>query len=101
MSITDKTVFDCPTCPQGKMTNLRSRTAEPKASKKLDVVYCDIVGLITPSPKIGYRYGMTFVDSYSGLIQVYLMKLKSEVTQLFKSLYYRYGTVWQDSETSL
>ena len=84
MTITDKKPFDCPTCPQGKMTNDRSRIAEPKASVALELIYCDVIGPITPTPKSGYRYGMSFVDSHSGLIKVHLMRLKSEVTQCLK-----------------
>ena len=79
MKITDKQKFFCTTCPQGKMTNIRNRTPESRATRKLQLVYCDVIGPIEPTSLGGYRYGMSFVDSYTGLIQVYLMKKKSHV----------------------
>ena len=62
----------------GKMSQYRSRQPDRKASKKLDLVHCDIAGPIDPPAKEGFRYSISFVDDYSGAITVYLLKNKSD-----------------------
>ena len=79
MKISSKTNFDCETCTLGKMSQYRSRQPDRKASKKLDLVHCDIAGPIDPPAKEGFRYSISFVDEYSGAITVYLLKNKSDM----------------------
>ena len=40
--------FDCSTCTMGKMPEFRNRQADERASKVLELVHCDLPGLITP-----------------------------------------------------
>ena len=96
MKISSKTNFDCETCTLGKMSQYRSRQADRKASKKLDLVHCDIAGPIDPPAKEGFRYSISFVDDYSGAITVYLLKNKSDTVpamERFLADTAPYGTV--------
>ena len=84
MHIKDKTNFDCSTCTLSKMTQFRNKSLNPKATKILEVVHTDIVGPITPASKDGFRYGLSFIDDYSGYIYVYLLKQKSDSIKAMK-----------------
>ena len=78
MSITNKDKFNCDTCILGKMTQYRNRNPDSKATQRLELVHCDIVGPIEPIALGGFKYGLSFVDDYSGVIKVYLLKSKCD-----------------------
>ena len=96
MHINDKQLFNCSTCTLTKMTNDRNRKLNPKASQILEVVHTDIVGPISPVSLGGFRYGLSFVDDYSGMIHIYLMKKKSDplyATKKYLADTARYGSI--------
>ena len=78
MKITNKNNFVCDTCVMGKMSQYRCRDADKKATCQLALVHCDLSGPIDPIGRDGFRYSMCFVDDYSGLIMIYLLKSKSD-----------------------
>ena len=86
MEITSNENFDCSTCVQAKMSQTISRYVCPDARAKrvLELVYCDLVGPITPISREGYRYSMTFIDEYSGAVKIYMLKAKSDATTALK-----------------
>lgn len=71
MKINNKNKFSGDTCVKGKMTQYRNRTPDKRATRNLDLVHCDLAGPIDPVAKGGFRYAISFVDYYSGIILVY------------------------------
>lgn len=54
-----------------------------RAKDCLRVVHSDICGLIEVPTVAGNRYFITFIDQYSIMIWVYVIKMKSDVLQIF------------------
>ena len=65
-------------CVSGKMSNDRNKTLDCKATKILALVHNDLGGPIQPLAKDGYKYVINFIDDYSGLTMLYLLKHKSD-----------------------
>ena len=84
MEITSFDDFECESCILGKMTQKISRKTPVRSNKPLQLVFCDIAGPIDPMSKEGYKYSITFVDDYSGLFQVFLLKNKSDAPKALK-----------------
>ncbi len=84
MKISDKKDFDCGICVKGKMTQFRNRQADERSKAKLDMVHCDLAGPIDPVAKDGFKYALSFVDDYSGLIMIYFLKYKCDTLQATK-----------------
>lgn len=78
MHISSKVDFDCETCTKGKMTQYRNRNQDKKATNILELIHCDLAGPIDPPAREGFSYAMSFVDDYSGVIMVYLLKNKND-----------------------
>lgn len=96
MKITGKHDFDCGICVKGKMTQFRNREPDERARSVLDLVHCDLAGPIDPVAKDGFKYALSFVDDYSGLIMVYFLKHKSDAllaTKRFIADITPYGSV--------
>ena len=66
----------------GKMTQFRSREPDARAKNNLELVHCDLAGPINVISKGGYKFAITFVDDYSGIIMLYLLKNKSDTTKV-------------------
>ena len=81
MKITDDDVVECHICTQGKMTQNRSRVPDRKATAPLELVHSDLAGPINPVAKDGFKYSLSFVDDYSGVIFVYFLKQKSDTLE--------------------
>lgn len=74
----------CRCCLEGKM----SRTPFPKIADRgskeiLDVVHTDVSGPLTATPS-GNQYFLTFIDDFSRMAFVYLLRRKSEVAEKVK-----------------
>ena len=96
MKITGKDDFQCDVCVVGKMSQYRSREPDARATCPLELVHCDLAGPVDPVAKEGFRYTLSFVDDYSGVIMVYFLKQKSdthEATQRYLADSAPYGTV--------
>jgi hypothetical protein len=86
MQTTDKTKFDCDICTMGKMTQFRNRESDDRATAPLQLVHSDLTGMIQPVARDGFKYAMSFVDDYSGVIFLYFLRRKSDavtVTEQF------------------
>ena len=81
MKITDDDVVECKICTQGKMTQSRSRVPDRKATAPLELVHSDLAGPIKPAAKDGFKYSLSFVDDYSGVIFVPFLKQKSDTLE--------------------
>ena len=85
MKITHKDKFNCTTCNLGKMTQTRNRDPDQKATQRLELVHCDLAGPIDPISLGGFKYCMSLVDDYSGVIKIYLLKQKSDTVLAMKT----------------
>ena len=81
MKITDDDVAECHICTRGKMTQNRSRVPDRKATAPLELVHSDLAGPINPVAKDGFKYSLSFVDDYSGVIFVNFLKQKSDTLE--------------------
>ena len=81
MRISSKEIRDCETCSLGKMSQYRSREPDMRATSNLELVHCDLAGPINVVGREGYKFAITFVDDYSGIIMVYLLRNKSDTTK--------------------
>ena len=84
MNITNYDETDCEICTQGKMRQARSRTPDRRAKAPLDFVHSDLAGPVSPEGKDGFRYALSFVDDYSGVIMIYFLKNKSDTVEATK-----------------
>ena len=97
--------FDCNTCTMGKMPEFRNRLSDERASKVLELVYCDLAGPISPVARDGFHYAISFVDDYSSINMIYFLKSKSDVVhaaERFIADSSSYGTIkrfWTDNGT--
>ena len=96
MKITNKEKFQCKTCIENKLCETRNRESDTRASKPLELVYCDLAGPISPISKGNYKYAACFVDDFSGLVMVYCIKQKSDAIYAARKFFADsapYGTV--------
>ena len=78
MKITNKRFTDCIVCIEGKMTKYRNRDPDKKATEPLKLVHTDLAGPLDPVAIEGFRYAISFIDDYSGVIFIYFLKQKSD-----------------------
>ena len=78
MLFSDKSNYTCEVCIEGKMTEQRNRSPDEKATAKLQLVHYDIEGPVDPIARDGFKYVLSFIDDYSGIIMPYLLKAKSD-----------------------
>ena len=58
--------------------------SDNKATQKLEKVYSDVIGPVSPSSIGGNRYAISFIDEFSGNEVVKFMKYKTQALQTFK-----------------
>ena len=76
--------FQCDTCIKGKMVQYRERLPDKRAESVLELVHCDLAGPITPVAREGFKYTISFIDDYSGVIFVYFLRNKSDASGAFE-----------------
>ena len=79
MKTVDKSEFYCGVCVMGKMTEPRKRKPDRRATNIPQLVHCNLAGPIDPVAKDRFRYALSFIDYYSGLIMIYFIQQKSEI----------------------
>ena len=84
MKITKRSDFQCGVCLEGKMCNTRSREPDQRATEVLEFVHCDLAGPVQQEAKEGFKYAMSFVDDFSGIIFIYFLKSKSDTVSALK-----------------
>jgi len=60
------------------------KTAQWRASQKLELIHSDLCGPIKPSSNSGNKYFMTFTDDFSRKTWIYILKDKSRAFETFK-----------------
>jgi hypothetical protein len=76
---------NCITCIQSKLTKNRSTKPSTKVSSYLDLIYIDIGGPIRPKTFRGFKYYITFRDSYTKYLVVKLLKLRKSIVSIVES----------------
>ncbi|CAI7856500.1 unnamed protein product, partial [Closterium sp. NIES-53] len=75
----------CPDCMTGKLPRTSFPTSTTRASAPLELVHTDVCGpMQTPEREKGSKYFITFLDDFSRLSWVTLVKTKDEVAKVFK-----------------
>ena len=65
----------CETCVLGKISKKPvPKVSDNKATQKLERVYSDVIGPVSPSSIGGSRYAFSFTDEFSGYAVVKFMK---------------------------
>ena len=60
------------------------KVSDNKDTQKLERVYSDVFGPVSPSNIGGNRYAISFIDEFSGYAVVKFMKYKTQALQTFK-----------------
>ena len=84
MKVTDNQFEECITCILGKTINKCNKNPRKRSTKPLQLVHCDLTGPLHPQAKGGFKYGINFVDDFSGMVWIYLLKAKSEAHEALK-----------------
>ena len=72
----------CDACQMGKTHQLPFYASNNVGSSPLELIHSDVWGPALVSAD-GYKYYVSFIDSYSKFTWVYLLKRKSDVTSVF------------------
>lgn len=75
--------FKCGICLKNKMHNLSFKNERSRAKEILEIVHTDLNGPHHNSGINGEKYFLTFIDDFSKVAQVYVIKSKSEVYDCF------------------
>ena len=80
-----KSPGSCEPCIEGKLHKKKFPIKERKrAGKPLELVHSDVCGKMKNESLSGKQYFVSFIDDYSHLVWVYVLKHKSEVYQKFR-----------------
>lgn len=71
----------------GKHTRCSYVNSSNRSSCGFDLVHSDVWGLCSTTSMNGYRYFVTFIDCYSRVTWLYLMRNKSDVLACFKDFH--------------
>jgi transposase InsO family protein len=78
----------CESCVVGKMHKLPfNKKQEKRSTEILQLVHSDVCGPMEEVTHGGYRYFVTFLDDFSHVVVVYLLRSKSEVSDKLKEYY--------------
>ena len=78
--------FDCESCQLGKHRRASFRRVRLVSSKSVfDLVHCDIWGPSRVPSGFGFRYYIVFIDDFSRVSWVYLLKDRSRVYEVLKN----------------
>ncbi|WVY91413.1 hypothetical protein V8G54_036927 [Vigna mungo] len=76
---------NCESCIVGKQTRRPfSKQLEQRSKERLEIIHSDVCGPIEPPTLAGNRYFVTFIDEFSRMVRVFLIRQKSEVLNTFK-----------------
>jgi GAG-pre-integrase domain len=80
----DKQKLVCDTCEFGKLTRSSYVSSVNRSSSIFDLIYSDIWGPCSISFMQCYRYFVSFIDYFSRVTWLYLMRNKSDILNCFK-----------------
>ena len=82
----------CEICALGKFSKKPvPNVSDNRATQKLEGVYSDVIGPVSPSSIGGNRYAISFIDDFSAYTVVKFMKYKMQALQTFKEYVAQYG----------
>ena len=76
---------DCITCIHTKLTKNVNKTVSTKVKGYLDLLYIDIGGPIRPKTFRGFKYYITFRDSFTKYLVIKLLKTRKSTIDIIKS----------------
>lgn len=82
-----KSSLICEICQLAKFAKLPFDVSLSRASKMFQIVHSDIWGPAPLDSWDGYKYFATFVDDYSRVTWVYLLKFKSDLLKVFQDFH--------------
>ena len=77
----------CDACEFGKLTRSSYVSSDHRSSHAFDLVHSDVWGPCSTSFMNGYKYFVTFIDCFSRVTWLYLMKNKSDVFGCFQNFH--------------
>jgi hypothetical protein len=77
----------CAVCELGKCTRLSFNLSNHKSEKYFDLIHSDVWGPTSIESFNVYKYFIIFIDDFSKITWLYLMKNKSEVFVHFQDFY--------------
>lgn len=78
------TIDFCETCTRTKLTRQPFSDHGDRAQRPLRRVHTDVGGPTNPTSFDGYQYFISFLDDYTHMSVIYLMKYRNEVLDCFK-----------------
>jgi len=84
----------CDACILGKHNKQPFHDSTSRACRKLELIHSDLCGPMPVPSANGNKYIMTFIDDYTRMCWVYLLKDKSQALETFKNFH-----VWIQNET--
>ncbi|KYN01654.1 Copia protein [Cyphomyrmex costatus] len=93
---TDFTQFDkiCEVCLKARQTRQPFKEVRRRAQRPLEIIHTDLCGPINPKTWDGKEYFLTFLDDYTHLTIVYLLKSKNEVFEIMKEYVEKVENYW-------
>ena len=77
----------CDACIQGKHSKQYFHDSHSREHRKLELIHLDLCGpMFVPSAN-GNKYMMTFIDGYTEMCWVYILKKKPDAFKTFKNFY--------------
>ena len=77
----------CDACILGNHSKQLFHDSHSRAHRKLELIHSDLCGPMHVPSANGNKYMMTFIDDYTRMCWVYLLKNKSDVFQTFKNFH--------------
>ena len=78
----------CNACILGKHHKHSFQNSKSRATRKLSLIHSDVCGPMLIPTTNGNKYILTFIDDYSRMCWVYLLKEKSQVFYVFKKFHF-------------
>jgi hypothetical protein len=74
----------CKQCQHGKQTRVKFKTKEHSTTKPLEIVHADVYGPMRTTGLKGEIYFLLFVDDFTRMTWMFLLKKKSETFSCFQ-----------------
>jgi hypothetical protein len=84
----------CETCIIGKHVKQPFHDSTLRASRNIEIIHSNLYGPVIVPYAFGNKCIMTFIDNYTRMYWVYLLKHKSQAFETFKNFH-----VWIENET--
>ena len=82
-----RTLKQCDACILGKHNKQCFHDSHSRAHKKIEFIHSNLCGPMHVPYANGNQYMMTFIDDYTRMCWVYLLKNKSDAFQTFKNFH--------------